>query len=191
MNTFKTYGKSTLRITFTDDIPERFVIFDSYGKIYFFRDLSKRNYQIKVNIAKADTFTTNVNCKIEVLPFQKTHLNIVLPPKEKNFYRENFEYRYNENLKGTPARNFYKEGIIEIGPNFLPLPYPIRVFILCHEIGHCFYHDEQSADLFGCWLYLKNGYNSSMALHSLTDVLNKKSDKNRERINNLLKALTH
>jgi len=189
MNQFKTFGKATIRVTFESVIPTRFVIYDSYNKIYFFRDLSKKNFQIKVNIAKADSFTTNVNCKIEVLPFEKSKINVKLPKPEKHYFHENFVYKYNPDLKGTPARNFYKEGVIEFSPMFLTLPFPIRVFILCHELGHSFYHDEEKADLFACKLYLEKGYNSSMALHSLTDVLNFQSNKNKQRLENLLKTL--
>jgi len=190
LNQFKTFGKSTIRITFDNVIPNRFVIYDSYNKIYFYRDLSKNNFHIKVNIAKADTFSTNVDCQIQVLPFEKTRINIKLPDAEKNYFHESFEYRYNPNLKGTPARNFYKEGRIEFGPKFLELPFPIRVFILCHELGHSFYHNEEYADIFACKLYLEKGYNSSMALHSLTDVLNTDSQKNQQRIINLLNTLS-
>ena len=189
MKIFKTYGKSTVEFTFIGNIPPRFIVLDSNKDLYYYRDLTKNNRSIKVNIAKGDTFTINAEANIFVGMFKKTELNFDLPPIEKNFYRENFKYVFNPNLEGTPARNFYKSGVIEFGKNFLALPFPIRVFILCHEIGHSFYHDEHSADLFACKLYLEQGYNKTMALHSLTDVLNFESTRNKERISKILKAL--
>lgn len=189
MNQFKTFGKATIRISFGSEIPNRFVVYDSNNKVYYFRDLGKKNYNIKFNVAKGDTFTTNVDCKISVDSYQPTKVKFKLPKPEKHYFHNNFEYRFNPNLKDTPARNFYKEGIIEFSPMFLTLPFPVKVFILCHEIGHSFYHDEMKADLYGCKLYLENGYNKSTALHSLMDVLNLKSTKNQERVNNIYKIL--
>ena len=191
MNQFKTFGKATIRITFDNEIPSRFVVYDSSGKIYYFRNLSNKNNQIKFNVAKGDTFSTNVDCRIDVNSYQPTKVKFKLPKPEKHYFHENFTYRFNPDLKGTPARNFYKEGIIEISPMFLTLPFPVRVFILCHEIGHSFYHDEMKADLYGLKLYLENGYNKSTALHSLMDVLNLKSSDNQERINNIYKILNN
>lgn len=191
MSNFTTYGKSTLTVRFYDKIPNRYYIFDEYGKIYFYRDLTENNKQIKVNIARAGNFTTNANENIIVGKFEKSKVNIVLPPKEKNYFHDKFIYRLNPKLKGTPARNFYKQGIIEISPKFMSLPFPIRVFILCHEIGHSYYHDEEKADIFATKLYLEKGYNSSMALHSLTDVLNFDSGKNKERVKKLFNILNN
>jgi hypothetical protein len=189
LTTFQTYGKNTLEVTFYEKIPARFFIYDENGEVYFFRDLTTSNTKIKVNIARAGTFTTNVNCVVKVLPFDLIDIKIPLPPKEKNFEHEKFIIRLNPNLKGTPARNFYKQGIIEYSPEFLALPFPVRVFIICHELGHMYYHDEEKADFYACKLYLKLGYNGTTAIHSLTDVLNKSSDRNRRRINRLYNIL--
>jgi hypothetical protein len=191
MNQFKTYGKATIRITFEEGIPRRFVVYDSNDKIYYFRNLSEKNFKIKFNVAKGDTFYTNVNCKIDVDSYQPTKVNFKLPPPEKHYFHQNFEYKFNPDLKGTPARNFYKSGVIEYSPMFLKLPYPVKVFILCHEIGHSFYHCEMKADLYGLKLYLENGYNKSTALHSLLDVLNLKSEQNKKRIANIYKILNN
>ena len=189
MTAFTTYNKATIEVTFYSKIPDRFEIYDSTGRLYFFRNLTPNNYKIKVNIAKADTFTTNVECFIKVLPFEIVDIKEKLPPKEKDCFHKHFKYRFNKNLNGTPARNFYREGVIEISPKFLTLPYPVQVFIICHEIGHSYYHDEEKADLYACKLYLKLGFNGSTAIHSLTDVLNFKSYKNKDRINKLFNYL--
>jgi hypothetical protein len=187
--TFETAGLSTVEITFSGFIPRRFVIYNSRGDIYFFRDLTENNRTIKVNIKHSDIYTTNADAFYSVGPFEQTFVNSDIPDFEKFFYSGKFKFRFNPNLKGTPARHFYKKNIIETGPNFYKYPFPIRVFILCHEVAHCFYSDEMKADTFACLLYIKNGYNKSMALHSLTDVLNMKSTQNRERVNNLIKIL--
>ena len=189
MRRFTTYDKATISVFFNNEIPKRFYIFDSNDDIFYYRDLTPNNKTIKVNIAKADTFSINADAEIKIGPLEVKTIQKEMPRFEKNFYHKNFVYSYNPNLKGTPARNFYKKGIIEIGPRFYELPKPIRVFILCHEIGHSFYHDEHKADLFAVQLYLKKGYNKTMALHSLTDVLNYDSERNRERIQKLIKFM--
>ncbi len=191
MSSFTTYGKSTIKVNFYDKIPNRFFIYDEYGNIYFYRDLTENNRNIKVNIARAGKFTTNANDSITVGEFEKPKIKIVLPTYEKNFFHEKFHYRFNPKLKGTPARNFYKKGIIEFSPQFLKLPFPIRVFILCHEIGHSYYHDEEKADIFATKLYLDKGYNMSMAINSLTDVLNYDSGNNKKRIKKLFNILSN
>lgn len=189
MTAFTTYDKSTIEVKFYSKIPNRFEIYDSNGELYFFRNLTPNNTSIKVNIAKADTFTTNAECFIKILPLEIIQIRVTLPAKEKDFFHERFIFRFNPNLKGTPARNFYKQGIIEYSPEFLTLPFPVRVFIMCHEIGHSYYHDEEKADLFGCKLFLKLGYNGTTALHSLTDVLNYDSKQNKYRIKRLYNIL--
>lgn len=190
MSLFSTIGKATVSFRFIGSVPLLFKIYDSKGRLYFYRKLGPVNREISVNIAHADTYTTNATEYITVQNFKEPSLNFDLPPREKSFFRGGFKYLYNPNLKGTPARHFYKLGIIETGPLFYQLPRPVRVFILCHEIGHCFYHDEKKADTFACYLFLKNGYNKTTALYSLMDVLNLKSSANVERvehINNILK----
>ena len=189
MSLFTTIGKSTVKFRFIGAVPSLFKIYDSKGRLYFYRNLGANNREISVNIAHADTYTTNSNEYITVGNFKEPFMNFELPPREKSFFRGGFKYVYNPNLKGTPARHFYKLGIIETGPLFEQLPRPIRVFILCHEIGHCFYHDEKKADLFACYLFLKNGYNKSTALSALMDVLNLKSAANVERVEHINKIL--
>lgn len=187
--TFETDGISTVEITFSGFIPRRFIVYNSKGEIYFFRDLTENNRTIKVNIKHADIYTTNADAFYSVGPFEETFVKTDIPDFEKFYYSGKFKFRFNPNLKGTPARHFYKKNIIETGPNFYKFPFPIRVFILCHEVGHCFYSDEMKADTFACLLYIKNGYNKSMALHSLTDVLNMKSTENKKRVKNLINIL--
>jgi hypothetical protein len=187
--TFETDGISTVKIKFSGRIPRRFIIYNSKGEIYFYRDLTENNREIKVNIKHSDTYTTNADAFYSVGNYEDSNINFDLPDFEKNYYSGKFKYRYNRNLNGTPARHFYKKNVIEVGPNFYKQPFPIRVFILCHEIGHCFYKDEHKADLFAVKMYLKNGYNKSMALHSLTDVLNLHSPENQNRIKKIVNVL--
>ena len=189
MTAFTTYGKATIEVKFYSKIPDRFEIYDSKGELYFFRNLTQNNGKIKINIAKADTFTVNAECYIKVLPLEIINIKVKLPPKEKDFFHNRFTYRFNPTLKGTPARNFYQQGVIEYSSEFLKLPFPVRVFIICHEIGHSYYHDEEKADLYACKLFLKLGYNGTTAIHSLTDVLNYNSAKNKRRIKRLFEIL--
>ena len=189
MTAFTTYNKSTIEVYFYGKIPNRFELYDSNGELYFWRNLTQKNDIIKVNLAKPDTFTTLQDVSIKILPLEIIDIKVKLPPKEKDYFHKKFTFRYNPALKGTPARNFYKKGIIEYSPQFLNLPFPIRVFIMCHEIGHSYYHSEEKADLYACKLFLKLGYNGTTAIHSLTDVLNYDSKQNKQRIKRLFDIL--
>lgn len=187
--TFTTPGKNTIRATLSV-VPSRFELYDSTGQLYYFRDLAPGQDRINFNIAKPDTFTANVPGDYKVYPLEIPKIKFTLPPVEKNFEHKKIIYRYNPELKGTPARHFYRLGIIEYGNDFLKLPFPVRVFILCHELGHCYYHNEEHADAYGTMLYLLNGYNATTALHSLTDVLNFESNQNKSRLKKQLKRLS-
>lgn len=183
VNQFTTAGKRTVKITF-EKSPARIEIFNN-GRLYFFRDLNGQP-EIKVNIAKAGKFYINIPVQsIEILPLKVYPINYPLPSIQKNFWRENIKYVFNPNLEGTPARCYFKRGIIEYGKNFLKQPFPIRVFILCHELGHFFYKDETAADVFGAQLFISQGYNNSTAYYALKNVLNLNAPLNRERVLNL------
>jgi len=170
----------------------RFCVYNGYGDLYFFRDLAPDQHEIKFNIAHPGKYSTNVNCEsIKVEPIRIHNLDIVLPPHQKEHYPKDgkFIYRYNPELIGTPARNFYRLGLIELGENFFTQPYPVQEFILDHERGHSFYHDEDLADMYAAKTYISRGFNNSTALHSLTDVLKSPGVQNKERIDKLFKIL--
>lgn len=189
MKSFKTNNKATVTVTFPV-VPDTFKLFDSNGLLYYFRDLSPKQKTISFNVAKADQFKTNVSfTDIKIEPLKIFDIDEQLPPIEKYYPRKKFKYVYNPLLTGTPARHFFKKGIIEYGKDFLKQPFPIRVFILCHEVGHCFYSDEHSADLFATKLFLSKGYNKTSAYYALKNVLNLSSSHNMERVEKLFQIL--
>jgi hypothetical protein len=142
---------------------------------------------IQFNINHKGTYKIDVDCiKIDVLPQTITPLNVTLPPKERDRMKH-FKFVYNPDLKGTPARNYSIEGVIEYGDAFKALPFPVKLFVLCHEIGHFYYHTEKWADLYAAKIFVDNGYNLSTAIYSLTCVLNTNSARNEDRINSLFK----
>lgn len=188
MTKFEVKNKSTIKVNILGAIPKRVIIHDDRNRIYYFRDLAENQSEFETNILRAGKYFINVRAEVRAYPLKKYKLNFELPEFDKYFPHSHFKIVFNPHLVGTPARNFYKEGIIEIGEKFKELPFQIRLFILCHEVGHSFYHDEDKADLYALKLFLDMGYSKTMALHALTDVLTKSPQK-QQRINHLLKAL--
>lgn len=187
MNKFFCKEKSTVIVKFKVK-PVRFEVLNDNAKVYFFRELDNKFLNVKFNICHKGFYTMSEECEsIDVLPIQIVKSNIQLPPIERNRFRD-FKIVYNKNLMSTPARNFTFSGIIETGRNFNTYAYPIRLFILCHEVGHFFYAKEENADLYACKIFLENGYNPSSALYALTRVLNANIN-NKKRILNLFKNI--
>lgn len=190
MNTFATDGKKTISVFFKDRPKPGFVfkVFDSAGKVYFYRKLTGQD-RLKFNICKADNFKTNIDLHTcEVLPITIHPLQVTLPTPQRDLMKP-YKIVYSEALgMGTPARNFFHQGIIEVGPKYMQQIEPIRVFIILHEKGHFLYKDEWMADLYAAVNFINEGYNNSTALYALTDVL-KSSPRNADRIQKLFKHL--
>lgn len=189
MQIIKTVKPSTISVTLPG-YAYRFELYNEKGDLYYFRDIADGQKEIKFNVQRAGTFTSNVDLfKVEINDLKINQLNTPLPKPQKERTAKQIKIVYNPNLTGTPARNFYKLGIIEVGDKFMQQPYPVKVFIICHEIGHFFYHDEELADLFAAKLYIKKGFNRSTALHALTDILNFESNVNKDRLKKHLTTL--
>ena len=187
MRKFSTSGKNTIEISF-NKLPKRIEVFKD-GKLYFFRELNGGFKNIKFNVCHPGNYEINTDVEsIKVLPLKIHPLKIKLPPKQRSFFKP-FRFKKNNQLEGTPARHFYQIGLIELGKSFYKQAYPIRLFILCHEIGHFFYKDEILADLYAAKIFIDNGYNNSTALYALTKVLNSDSEQNYERVLELFKIL--
>lgn len=187
MKSFTTKGRCTVSI-FLVEKPGILYVYDSAGKIYFFREI-KGQERLKFNILKADTFTINAECHtIEILPLSIHPLKVVLPTPDRQLMKP-FKIVFNPSLTGTPARNFYNKGLVEVGQKYIDQPYPIRVFILLHEEGHFLYADEINADLYAAKKFVAWGFNNSSAFYALKNVLNMRSDANQKRLLNLFKNL--
>lgn len=188
MNSFVTNGKATVKLKLVR-VPVTFEVYRN-NDLFYFRDLVPGQKEISFNIALPGNYETNCEFSdIEILPLKVHGITVSLPPIEKDFSHLKIEYKYNPGLTGTPARHFYRKGLIEYSQDFLNLPYPVRVFILMHEKGHTFYHNEKFADLYALDKYLKAGFNKSTALHSLTDVL-KEAAQNSDRVKFLINSIT-
>lgn len=186
-NKFYCPGKKTVYVTFQFQ-PIRFEVYDDRGKLYYFRELGGKFDGIKFNICHKGHFTMSEDCvidkivDIEIYPVVES-----LPPPDRNRMKK-VEVVFNKELMITPARINSKTGKIEIGPRFKNFPFPVRLFILCHEEGHLLYADEFNADLYACKIYVNNGYNKSNAFYALSKVL-KETDQNYNRIKQLFKTL--
>jgi len=162
------------------------------NEIEYFRYLTPFQKVISFNITRPGSYGVNRTLSdIKFSPIIPVDIQIELPEPEKPIRAKSFKIVYNPKLTGTPARNFYNKGVIEYSPEFKKLPYQIKLFILCHEIGHFYYHDEFLADSFGAKLYLKNGGNLTSAYYSLKYVLNNHSQTNQTRIKELFKILSN
>lgn len=155
---------------------------------YFFRDLGGKFEHIQINLCHAGQYSCNCGEIEKITPIEISPLELNLPSPDRDRIKP-YTIKFNKELTGSPARNFTKSGIIEIGTRFFLFPYPIRVFILLHEIGHFYYKDEINCDLFAANEFIKMGYNNSTAMYALTKVLNCNSALNQNRIETLFKNL--
>lgn len=186
-NKFHCSGKKTVYVTFPFK-PIRFEVYDDRGKLYYFRELGGKFNSVKFNICHKGHFTMSEDCVINKIVDIEIHkINEQLPAPDRDRMKP-VKIVFNKDLLITPARINSKTGVIEIGPRFKNFPFPVRLFILCHEEGHLLYADEFNADLYACKLYVNNGYNKSNAFYALSKVL-KETDQNYNRIQKLFKHL--
>jgi hypothetical protein len=137
-----------------------------------------------LNLPTAGTYyfgeELSVRDRLHLVP---NKVRFTLPEPERNRYKP-FKIEFNKELKGTPARIFTQEGVIEVAPTYYKLDPPTRLFILLHELGHYFYETEWKTDTFALYYYLKLGYNKSQAFYALSKVLHPSAG-NMERITRL------
>lgn len=183
---FKVEQPSTIYLSFTTP-PDVVKVFHS-GQVYFFRYLKKDMYKIKFNVIHTGRyFCDNGNIE-KIVAIEIQPLKVNLPTPDRNRIKP-YKFVYSEELKnGTPARNFTAKGLIEYGDKFRALPFPCRLFILLHEIGHFYYEKETDCDLFAAYHFIKMGYNNSTAFYSISEVL-KNSPENTKRVMELFNNL--
>lgn len=160
--------------------PDRVDAFYQNGQLHFFRFINGKYDKIKFNLTRPGMYNITDGEIEKIVPIEIEPLNIILPEPDRDRLKP-YKIVYNPNLKGTPARNFTLKGIIEYGDKFKALPYPVRVFILLHEVGHFHFKNETLCDLFAAREYIKAGFNNSVACYSLLNVLNRNSPENMER----------
>lgn len=179
-NKFYAKGKCTVYVTFQFQ-PIRFEVYDDNKKLYYFRELGGKYDSVKFNICHKGHYTMSEECLIDkIVDIEIIPITTPLPTPDRNRMKA-VKVIYNKDLLITPARINSKTGIIEVGKKFKSFPFPVRLFILCHEEGHLLYSDEFNADLYACKTYVNNGYNKSNALYALSKVL-KPGEQNTNRI---------
>lgn len=77
-------------------------------------------------------------------------------------------------LDGQIAIYDRQDHIIFLSPNFQFLPEYQQVFILAHEGAHAVYSSEPPCDLVATYVLIKAGYNPSLAIYCLEDLLHDK-----------------
>lgn len=174
---------STYYITFTSrSNNDKFTIYDSNGKVYYYRYLPQGIRTIKVNIPDKGVYYLDRQAEIVRKPLQIVRgvYKIKLPPRERN-RDKNYNITHDPNLTVSPAIIYTETGEIFTGASFPGLPTPLKIFILLHEIGHFRYKTEKYCDLYAFVEFVKMGYNPSTAMYCLTDVL-RNNQANDERI---------
>jgi hypothetical protein len=171
----------TFYIKFNGTIPNAFVVYDEFGKVYFHRYLNGRTPRIKFNMPDTGVFTSNNDFDIvKEVQIELPDRLPTLPPAQRDRWKD-VEIVFNPNFTDGPVRIFSHTGIIETGPSFYALPYPIQVFVMEHEKAHMFYRDEEKCDLFAFVNFMRMGYNRSTAYYALSEVL-RRTPANIERI---------
>jgi hypothetical protein len=153
--------------------PECVYISDLSGDIHYFRlNVLEPKIVINANITVAgDYIVEPAPNGYVVKKLKKFTRNFTLQKQELNVEKEPV-FIYKETLTGTPARCFQDTGIIEYSGQFMRLPYYVRCFILCHELGHFYYNTEHLADEFAIYHYCNGmGFNPCCALSSINDYL--------------------
>jgi hypothetical protein len=171
----------TVYIKFLGNLPRKFTVYDSKGKLYFERYLDGKTPRIKFNIPNVGVYYTKNPIEIvKQVAIEIPSLSFSLPAFERNRIRD-FVIIDNPKLQGTPARVFTFDGIIEKGAAFNRYTNPMKVFFLLHEVGHFYYKTEEYCDLFALVHFLQMGYNMSTAMYCLTTVL-RRNKQNQERV---------
>ena len=155
------------------------------GKIYHRRYIDSEN-QIKVNLKPGNYEIQNGLFIKEVNPETYNLSKIKLPKKDRNQEKAYF-FEPNHQMQG-PAQIYPDTGKIEVGPKFYKQTEQIQEFIICHELGHFYYDEEEAADRFALYEFLKNGGNQSAAYDALHKVLSPCKNATL-RINNILELI--
>lgn len=178
----------THTVKFTGGKPRKFAAYLN-GELWHFRNLDGKTGEVKFNTLWPGHFTSPNNFEIESKPLDIKGENIDLPTPERNNWR-GVKIVYVPNLEHTPARIYRNANpaIIQVGARFYRYPAQVRAFIILHELGHFYYHEEDKADLWALKQFLKLGLNASQAYYALSKVLHP-SPMAWERMKKLLKEL--
>lgn len=182
---------STVYIYFRKGTPKMFNLYDSNGKLYYFRYTDGKVPRIKFNIPDSGVYNGDIDFEItKIVPIEVPEKLPKLPPAERDRLR-NEVIKFNPDLTNTPVRIFTekKPALIETSKEFYQYPNPIKLFLLLHEKGHQFYKTEEYCDLYSLVNFIRMGYNPSQGYYSLIKIL-KRSKPNVDRIKNMMKSIT-
>lgn len=180
---------STVYISFINELPRLFNLYDNDGDKYFFRYLDGKTARIKFNIPDPGVYTGNNFEIVKIVSIEiPSHLP-TLPPANRDRLKDTV-IKFNPKLNDTPCRIFTDTGIIETGHFFYSLPKPVRLFLLLHEKGHFFYSSETDCDLYALVNFLRMGYSRNLAYYSLSSIL-KRSPGETDRIKKLVSHINN
>lgn len=167
---------STVYVRFTDRMPYLFLLNNASGEGYYFRYLDGKTPRIKFNVPDPGEYVTNAPIElVKIAPIEIPDKYPTLPPATRDRWQVVSKV-YNPDMDkqtATPIRIYSNEGIIEYGDRYLSYIKPIQIFLEQHEIGHLFYVDESSCDMYALINFIRMGYNQSTAYYALSHILSR------------------
>ena len=167
---------------FSSSLP--FVIYEPSGLVFYssdFTDKIKNGQRLDFNLPAGEYKYDGSFIK---LPSPVPVVNIILPPKERNFEVKRYEIKFGDNP--SKCTIYYKEGIILFDNSFKNQPLYIKYAIYFHELGHHYYKTEAKADLYSAKKMLEKGFNpSQIGLASLESLSSASLERKMKTVNTL------
>jgi hypothetical protein len=132
-----------------------FYIYDYRGVLFYTNEFLKKK-RCCFNLPEGQYFSETL---FEKLHRPNKHININLPPKQRDIKVDKFEIRFENNP--NKATVYYDKGLIVFDNYYKTCPLPELFFTLYHEHGHLNYWTEKYCDLFAAKKMLSEGYNIS------------------------------
>jgi hypothetical protein len=163
-----------------------FTIYEPSGLVFYSSDFTDKiergerlDFNLPAGVYKYDGTFTKLSSPVPVV-------NIVLPPKERNFAPKRYDIRFGDNP--SKCTIYYKEGVILFDNSFKNQPLYIKYAIYFHELGHHYYKTEAKADLYSAKKMLEKGFNpSQIGLASLESLSSASFDRKMKTVNTLTK----
>lgn len=162
---------STVYISFVQETPRYFCLYDMNDELYYFRFLNGSVKGMKFNVPDAGGYYTNVDVTLDRINGIETPASYpILPPAERNRFKD-LTLIYDPSLTGTPCCIDSQSGIVEYNDEFLSYTKAMQEFLILHEQGHLLYKTEEYCDLWALVNFLRKGYNRSTAYYCLYYIL--------------------
>lgn len=154
---------------------KRFSVYDLNKNLVYERFFENKQKNIEFNLPyyQPETkYVINTGQPYNIINFSISEIKLPNIKTNINPNKQKVKVLLNYNLKGTPARIFVKEKVIEVSAFFISLPRYQKEFILLHELSHFNNIDEAKTDLNALYYYIKGGHNFTQAIETHNKILN-------------------